>query len=117
MQKIGLLVGRENTFPPAFIEHVNARNAGITAEYCKLGGTRLNEPSDYAVIIDRLSHEVPYYRSYLKNAALEGAVVINEPNLQTSTHSRQQLFVELGYYSNAAATAHANFDDVVVDWP
>lgn len=77
--KIGLLVGRENTFPPAFIEHVNARNVGITAEYCQIGGTRLNEPSGYAVIIDRISHEVPYYRSYLKNAALGGTVVINEP--------------------------------------
>jgi hypothetical protein len=79
MLKIGLLVGRENTFPPAFIEHVNARNAGITAEYCRIGGTRINEPSGYAVIIDRISHEVPYYRSYLKSAALTGTVVINEP--------------------------------------
>lgn len=79
MTKIGLLVGRENTFPPAFIEHVNGRNAGITAEYCTLGGSRINEPSGYAVIIDRISHEVPYYRSYLKNAALNGTVVINDP--------------------------------------
>ncbi len=79
MTKIGLLVGRENTFPPAFIEHVNARNAGMTAEYCQLGGSRINEPSGYAVIVDRISHEIPYYRSFLKNAALEGTVVINSP--------------------------------------
>src|SRR5438105_32516 len=79
MTKIGLLVGRENTFPPAFIAHINGLNAGITAEYCLLGGTRLHEPSGYAVIIDRLSHEVPYYRSYLKNAALNGTVIVNDP--------------------------------------
>jgi len=79
MQKIGLLVGRENTFPPAFIEHIKNRNLDVVAEYCLLGGSQLNEPSGYAVIIDRISHEVPYYRSYLKNAALEGTVVINEP--------------------------------------
>ena len=79
MPKIGLLVGRENTFPPAFIEHVNARNAGVTAELCTLGGSRINESSGYAVIIDRISHEIPYYRSYLKNAALEGTVIINDP--------------------------------------
>lgn len=79
MAKIGLLVGRENTFPPAFIEHVNNRNAGFTAEYCRLGGSRINEKPDYAVIIDRMSHEVPYYRSFVKNAALEGTVVINDP--------------------------------------
>src|SRR6266700_5698440 len=79
MAKIGLLVGRENTFPPAFIAHVNARNSGVTAEYAKLGGDKLNEPSGYAVIIDRISHEIPHYASYLKNAALNGTVVINEP--------------------------------------
>ncbi len=79
MAKIGLLVGRENTFPPAFIDHVNGRKLGITADYCLLGGSKLNEPSSYAVIIDRISHEIPYYRSHLKNAALNGTVVINSP--------------------------------------
>ncbi|HVC83377.1 MAG TPA: hypothetical protein VNL35_23035 [Chloroflexota bacterium] len=79
MAKIGLLVGRENTFPPAFIEHVNGRGAGVTAEYVLLGGSKLNEPAEYAVIIDRISHEIPYYRSYLKNAALNGTIVINSP--------------------------------------
>ena len=77
--KIGLLVGREWSFPPAFIEEVNGRNSGVTAEFVKLNGTRMDEPCPYAVIIDRISHEVPYYRSYLKNALLQGAHVINNP--------------------------------------
>jgi hypothetical protein len=78
--KIGLLVGRENTFPQAFIEYVNGLgHAGITAEFCQLGGTRMGEPPEYRVIIDRISHEVPYYRAYLKHAVLQGAVVINDP--------------------------------------
>ncbi len=79
-RKIGLLVGREVSFPAAFIEHVNQRAVdGVTAEFCKLGGTRLDDPRQYAVIIDRISHEVPYYRAYLKYAALAGSVVINNP--------------------------------------
>src|SRR3954449_4371748 len=82
--KIGLLVGREWSFPPAFIEEVNRRNEGVTAEYAKLGGTRMNGPCPYAVVIDRISHEVPYYRSYLKNAALQGATVINNPFMWTA---------------------------------
>lgn len=77
--KIGLLVGREWSFPPAFIEEVNRRDEGVVAEYVKLGGTKMDEPCPYAVIIDRISHEVPYYRSYLKNAVLQGATVINNP--------------------------------------
>src|SRR5262245_33995450 len=78
--KIGLLVGRENTFPQAFIEYLNGLGQDdVTAEFCRLGGTRMGEVSDYRVIIDRISHEVPYYRSYLKNAVLQGTVVINDP--------------------------------------
>ncbi|MCB0114779.1 MAG: hypothetical protein KDD84_11845, partial [Caldilineaceae bacterium] len=79
IKKIGLIVGREWSFPPAFIEEVNRRDAGVFAEYVKLGGTQANEPCPYAVIIDRISHEIPYYRTYLKNAMLQGAYLINNP--------------------------------------
>ncbi|MCI0579597.1 MAG: hypothetical protein L0332_32540 [Chloroflexi bacterium] len=82
--KVGLLVGREWSFPPAFIEEVNSRDEGVIAEYVKLGGTRMAEPNEYAVIIDRISHEVPYYRSYLKNAVLQGVTVINNPFMWTA---------------------------------
>lgn len=79
IKKVGLIVGREWSFPPAFLEEVNSRNAGVTAEYVKLGGTRMNEPCPYSVLVDRISHEIPYYRTYLKNAMLQGAYVINNP--------------------------------------
>lgn len=79
VKKIGLIVGREWSFPPAFIEEVNRRDAGVVAEYAKLGGTQMNEPCEYAVLIDRISHEVPYYRAYLKNAMLQGAYIVNNP--------------------------------------
>jgi hypothetical protein len=79
--KIGLLCGREFSFPPAFIERVNRVGAphGITAEFLKLTGTRMGEPSGYRVIVDRISHEVEYFRAYLKHAVLEGTYVINNP--------------------------------------
>lgn len=82
--KVGLLVGREWSFPPAFIEEVNRRDAGVVAEMVQLGGTRAEDPCPYAVLIDRISHEVPYYRSYLKFAALQGATVINNPFMWTA---------------------------------
>ncbi|MGH2453961.1 MAG: ATP-grasp domain-containing protein [bacterium] len=77
--RVGLLVGREWSFPPAFIEEVARRDAGVVAEYVTIGGTRMDEPFPYAVVIDRISHEVPYYRAYLKYAALSGATVVNNP--------------------------------------
>jgi hypothetical protein len=84
--RIGLFVGREWSFPPAFIEEVNKRTAdtNVIAEYVKIGGTIMDEPTQYRVIIDRISHEVPYYRSYLKNAAVQGVKVVNDPFMWTS---------------------------------
>ena len=82
--KIGLLVGREWSWPPAFIDEVNRRNEGVTAEFVRLGGTTMNEPVPYRVIVDRISHEVPYYRAYLKNAVLQGVKVINDPFMWTA---------------------------------
>ena len=77
--KIGLLVGREWSFPPAFIEEVARRDAGVTAEYVRLGAPAMDEPPRYRVVIDRISHEVPFYRSWLKHAVLQGVTVVNNP--------------------------------------
>jgi hypothetical protein len=78
-KRVGLVVGREWSWPPAFIEEVNRRDAGVVAEYAKLGGDRHDGPVPYDVLIDRISHEVPMYRSFLKKAVLEGKTVINNP--------------------------------------
>ncbi len=75
--RIGVLRGRENSFPDAFIAKVNSMGKGVTAEYIQLGGTKLNEPVPYRVVLDRMSHEVPYYSVYLKMAALQGTYCIN----------------------------------------
>ena len=79
--KIGLMVGREYSFPSAFIERVNTlgRPHGITAEFVKLAGTKMDEAPPWRVIVDRISHEVEYYRGFLKHAALNGTYVINNP--------------------------------------
>ncbi|HET8567731.1 MAG TPA: hypothetical protein VFM93_01940 [Candidatus Limnocylindria bacterium] len=78
---VGLLVGRESTFPEPFVDTVNRKGAkdGVTAEMATLGGAREQEEPRYAVIVDRISHEVPYYRAHLKSAALMGTVVVNDP--------------------------------------
>jgi hypothetical protein len=80
MKKVGILVGREKTFPEALIKNVNARgNGSIVADYITLGGVRHDEAPPYDLVIDRISHEVPFYRASLKRLALEGAIVINNP--------------------------------------
>lgn len=79
--RIGLLVGREFSFPPAFIERVNELGTphGLSAGMVMLGGTKMTEPAPYRVIVDRISHEVEYYRGAMKHAVLHGTYVINNP--------------------------------------
>jgi glutathione synthase/RimK-type ligase-like ATP-grasp enzyme len=79
-KKIGILFGKERSFPMAFIEAVNRRNIdGIIAEPVRIDKVVQGESDHYAVIIDRISQDVPFYRAYLKNAALTGTAVINNP--------------------------------------
>ena len=80
MATIGVLYGMEDSFPPALVDRINAMNVkDVRAEHLKVGGISLAEPSRYDVIIDRISHDVPFYRAYLKNAALTGTRIINNP--------------------------------------
>jgi hypothetical protein len=80
MKKVGILVGREKTFPDALIRSINERGRGdVVAEYITVGGVRYDGEREYDIIIDRISHEVPFYRAMLKKAALEGTLVINNP--------------------------------------
>ncbi len=80
MKTIGVLFGVENTFPGALVERINALEVeGIRAEFVQVGGVVMAEPCPYAVIVDRISHDMPFYRSYLKNAVLTGTQVINNP--------------------------------------
>jgi glutathione synthase/RimK-type ligase-like ATP-grasp enzyme len=77
-ERIGVLVGREDSFPQAFIDRCN-RSPGITAELATIGGTPERFTCPYRVLVDRISQEVKHYRFYLKAAALGGAFVINDP--------------------------------------
>ena len=80
MKKIGVLFGQERSFPTAFIEKINSKGIeGITAEAVRIDKEMQGEPSGYAVVFDRISQDVPFYRAWLKNAALTGTAVINNP--------------------------------------
>src|SRR6266542_974788 len=80
MKKIGMLYGQERTFPQAFIERVNSKNVqDIHAEPVYIDKVMQGVPTGYAVIFDRISQDVPFYRAYLKNAALCGTAVVNNP--------------------------------------
>ena len=80
MKKIGILFGQERSFPMAFIERVNGKGVSeVIAEPVKIEKVVQGEPCGYDVIIDRISQDVPFYRAYLKNAALTGTAVINNP--------------------------------------
>ncbi|MEM1126403.1 MAG: hypothetical protein AAGI71_07110 [Bacteroidota bacterium] len=81
MKRIGILRGMETTFPDGLIHHLNTTygDQGIVAEFVELDSVRMDADPGYAVLLDRISHEVPFYRSYLKWAALKGTYVVNNP--------------------------------------
>ena len=80
MRKVGVLYGMENTFPSALVERINTRSVeDVRAESLLTGAFRMDRGPDYRVIIDRISHDIPFYRAYLKNAILHGSIVINNP--------------------------------------
>ena len=80
MRKIGVLYGMENTFPAALVDRINRQGiAGLSAEHIRIGAIKMAEPGGYRVIIDRISQDIEFYRAYVKNAALSGTIVINNP--------------------------------------
>lgn len=80
MKKIGVLYGRENTFPGALVAKINELNLPeVHAESLTVGAISLEHLHGYRVIIDRISHEIPFYRAFLKHAALQGVTVLNNP--------------------------------------
>jgi glutathione synthase/RimK-type ligase-like ATP-grasp enzyme len=80
MKKIGILHGKETSFPEAFVDRINSKKvSGIQAERAVVDELMQGEPTPYAVLIDRISQDVPFYRAYLKNAALNGTAVLNNP--------------------------------------
>ncbi len=80
MKKIGILFGKERSFPQAFVDRVNAiAPKGVMAELAQVEEVIQGKPTGYAVLIDRISQDVPFYRAYLKNAAISGCAVMNNP--------------------------------------
>jgi glutathione synthase/RimK-type ligase-like ATP-grasp enzyme len=79
-KRIGILYGLERSFPPALAEEIGKRTGGsVVAEPVKVGPLRQDVAPDYDVILDRISHEVPFYRTFLKHAAAAGTQVVNNP--------------------------------------
>ncbi len=79
VHRIGLLTGRERTFPDALMAAVRKRSASIEIEYASVDVTPFDRPLPYDVLVDRISHELTCYQPILKQAVLFGARVINDP--------------------------------------
>jgi glutathione synthase/RimK-type ligase-like ATP-grasp enzyme len=79
MRTIGILVGRERSFPEALAAEVEKRNAGVVARMAEVEATRFDQPPPYDVLLDRISHDVTCYQPYLKLAVLNGVRVVNNP--------------------------------------
>jgi len=79
-KKIGLLFGMEDTFPWALIDAINAKGNGeVEASAVEMSFVKDDGKFDYDLVLDRISHEIPLYRAWLKAAVISGVRVINNP--------------------------------------
>jgi hypothetical protein len=79
-KRIGLLFGMEDTFPWALIDAINARGGDrVEAMPVEISYLKDDGAFPYDLILDRISHEIPFYRTYLKCAAASGVRVVNNP--------------------------------------
>lgn len=77
---IGIINGTENSFPQGLIQKINQlAPKGILAESVLVDETSIQDTKKYSVIIDRISQDVPFYRTWLKQQALLGTAVLNNP--------------------------------------
>lgn len=82
-KRIGLLVGRETSFPDALVAEVAriARESGrdVVCEYAAFDLPSAEDRVPYDVLLDRISHEIVCYQPWLKLAVLRGTKVVNNP--------------------------------------
>lgn len=77
---IGLLFGMEDTFPWALMRAIETKGGGeIVGVPVEISFIADRMTFDYALILDRISHEVPFYRTFLKTAVARGVEVMNNP--------------------------------------
>jgi len=77
--RIGILRGMESSFPEVLISHIHDEYEQVEADFVALSAVSAEGDPEYDAILDRISHEVPFYRSYLKWASLHGTYVVNNP--------------------------------------
>jgi hypothetical protein len=79
-KRIAVLFGMEDTFPWALIEAINKRGGDdVEASIAEISYLKDDGVFPYDLILDRISHEVPFYRTYLKCAAGSGVRIVNNP--------------------------------------
>jgi len=80
MKKIGILFGKERSFPLALVDRINrSGDPGVAAEPVRIGGVGLETPKTYDLVLDRISQDIPFYRAALKKLAFDGTIVVNDP--------------------------------------
>lgn len=79
-KRIGLLYGMERSFPGILAEHINKTSGGkVVCEPVQIGSVRIDQKPPYDLILDRISHDVPFYRTFMKQCVHQGIHVVNNP--------------------------------------
>jgi len=79
-KRIGILFGMEDQFPWALASAINdLAGDDVEAGPVVVGHVIDEAIPPYDLIVDRISHDVPFYRTWVKAAAASGSMVVNNP--------------------------------------
>lgn len=85
MKRIGILYGQETSFAEELLQRINGKKLrDIRCDSITIDSVLQGKSDPYNVIIDRVSYDVPFFLSYLKNQALSGCAVLNNPFLESA---------------------------------
>ncbi len=87
---VGILELQDDRFICDVVSQLN----GIAVQFISLGSERIPFERDYRVVVDRLSFGYPFLREIIKNLALGGTYVINNPFAAAATN--KMLDIRLG---------------------
>ncbi|MFP4497666.1 MAG: RimK family alpha-L-glutamate ligase [Vulcanimicrobiota bacterium] len=83
MKQVGFLASQDEPFlsdlMKSLIETGEKMGEEIKVELCRIPELRLDRTPPYDLILDRISHVMPYYLQFCKQAVLNGTYVINNP--------------------------------------
>ena len=114
-KKIGLIIGQEWEWPEAFMQVINDSGSNITAELVELGGTFMEDPREYDVIVDRTRLDNARPANHLRHseAPLKGRALLSVERADAAVRPTELLRTVVRAINNDGVVGNAELVQLV----